>query len=154
MFIRTITTIALIIMILSCGEKQVSKNDKQQPQKNTETFTLPKSEPLVPKEKPKVTTYEVLRRWSIPAGGIGMEILVSDTTTKNDVLALARKLRNDNLSKGYIFISIFDSREACARRLDESYPEKKLFKHYLVQITVNPNTGFDKINWMAEGRPH
>jgi hypothetical protein len=96
--------------------------------------------------------YQVLRRWDIPAGGIGGELLVSENATKEEVLALASSLRSKYLSEGHIFISIFDSLEAYKRVDDPTYPKEEFFKHQLVVITRNPSTGFDEIQWTAEGR--
>jgi len=101
---------------------------------------------------PEILDYQVLREWDIPAGGIGMDLLVSETATKEEVLALATHLRAKYLPRGFIFISIFDSSEAYLRREDTSYPEEEYFKHFLVQITRNPKTGYDQIEWVAKGR--
>ena len=106
------------------------------------------------KSEQTLIPFEMLRQWSIPAGGVGMEILVSEKASKEEVLSLAQHLRSKYLSKGYIFIQIFDSREAYKHRDDSRYPEKKYFKHFLVEIGRNPKTGYDKINWVAEGRGH
>lgn len=103
---------------------------------------------------PKTIDYQVLRQWSTPAGGIGMEILVSEDAAKEDVLALANSLRSKYLSRGYIFIDIFDSLEAYTHRDDMTYPEAEYWKHYLVNIVRNPQTGYDEIYWAAEGRDH
>ena len=103
---------------------------------------------------PNTLDYEVLREWDIPAGGIGMELLVSETATKEEVLALANSLRSKYLPRGSIFITIFDSKEAYTRIDDPTYPEEEYFKHLLVSIGRNPNTGYDEILWVAEGRGH
>ncbi len=105
-------------------------------------------------------TFETLRQWGIPAGGIGMEILVAETATKEQVLALAKQLHDKYLSTGAMFILIFDSkeaylsREAVLRGEESSYPEEEYDKHFLVNITRNANTGYDKILWQAQGRDH
>ncbi len=114
-------------------------------------------------EVPKTIDYQVLRQWNIPAGGIGMEILVSENATKEKVLALASSLRSKYLSGGFIFIDIFDLREAWEWRIqtidalkyrpfDPIYPPEWYSKHFLVSITRNPTTGYDEILWVAEGR--
>ncbi len=103
-----------------------------------------------------IIQYEVLKQWTFPMsgfGGIGMDILVSEKATKDEVLNLARYLRTIH-GKGGIMINIFDSKEAYLNRENLQYPEKKYFRHFLVQITKNPVTGFDKIEWVAEGRDH
>ncbi len=98
--------------------------------------------------------YEILRQWKIPAGGIGMDTLVSEDATKEDVLALANSLRSKYLPGGYIYIQIFDSLSAYTHRDDRTYPEEEYFKHFLVGIARNPMTDYDKISWVAEGRGH
>jgi len=104
--------------------------------------------------------YKVLRQWTPERGGVGMIILVSEKATKEEVMALASHLRYENLSKGWIWIDIFDSREAYLSReaishgKDTSYPEEKYFKHWLVNVCVNPSTGNDETHWVADGRDH
>jgi hypothetical protein len=105
-------------------------------------------------EAPKTIDYQVIRQWAIPAGGIGMEILVSEDATKEEVLALANSLRSKYLPGGYIYIQIFDSLSAYTHRDDPTYPEEEYFKHFLVDIARNPKTGYDEISWVAKGRGH
>ena len=101
--------------------------------------------------------YQVLREWEIPAGGIGMELLVDESATKGEVLALAAHLRDEH-SDGYIYIDIFDSVAAQRARLTEvstgqlPISEEEYWKHHLVMIKLNPNTGLDEILWVAEER--
>ncbi len=101
--------------------------------------------------------YQVLREWKIPAGGIGMELLVDESATKGEVLALAAHLRDEH-SDGYIYIDIFDSVAAQRARLAEAstgqlpISEEEYWKHHLVMIKLAPNTGLDEILWVAEGR--
>jgi len=51
-----------------------------------------------------------------------------------------------------LFISIFDSPESWEHRDDKQYPSEKYFKHFLATVNVNPNTGYDNIQWTAKGR--
>ena len=104
--------------------------------------------------KQSLITFKTLRRWNVPSGGIGMELLVSEKATKKEVMALAQHLRSKYLSKGFINIHIFDLEEAYLHRDDSDYSEKKYFKHYLINLVRNPKTGYNKINWMAKGRDH
>lgn len=117
--------------------------------------------PAAPAEPapPETLDYQVLREWDIPAGGIGMELLVSETATKEEVLALATYLREE-YSNGHIYIYIFDSLEAHAARETETrtgkmpsnYSDEEYWKHHLVNIIRNPTTGYDEIQWVAKGR--
>jgi len=101
--------------------------------------------------------YQVLREWKIPAGGVGMELLVDETATKDEVLALAAHLREE-YSDGYLIIDIFDSLEAHAARETEArtgqlpISEEEYWKHHLVMIFRNSKTDYDEIQWVAEGR--
>ena len=103
--------------------------------------------------------YQVLREWKIPAGGIGMEFLVNESATREEVLALADHLREE-YSDGYLIMDIFDSLEAHAARetetrtghLPSNYSDEEYWKHHLVNIIRNPKTGYDEIQWVAEGR--
>ncbi len=103
--------------------------------------------------------YQALREWDVPVGGIGMELLVDESATKEEVLALAAYLRQEH-SDGFLYIDIFDSPEAHAAReteirtghLPSNYSDEEYWKHHLVMIKLNPNTGLDEILWVAEGR--
>jgi len=105
-------------------------------------------------EVPKTIDYQVIRQWEVPAGGIGMDILVSEDATKEEVLALANSLRSEYLPGGYIYIQIFDSLSTYNHREDLTYPEEEYFKHFLVDIKRNPKTGYDEILWVAKERGH
>jgi hypothetical protein len=102
--------------------------------------------------------FEVLKNWQIPPGGIGMIILVSEKATKDEVMKLAVKLRERYIhkykGKGGIYIDIFDSKEAWLNRDNPKYPEAKFDRSWLVNINVNPYTGYDKIEWTAIGRKY
>ena len=100
---------------------------------------------------PPEIDYEVLREWNLPAGGIGMELLVSETATREQVLALATYLHSKH-SRGWLNISIYDSREAHASSLKGTLSDEEFLKHVLVSITRNPDTGYDKIEWLATER--
>ena len=85
-----------------------------------------------------------------------MELLVDESATKEEVLALAAHLREEH-SGGHIVIDIFDSVEAHAARetetrtghLPSNYSEEEYWKHHLVMIFRNPSTGYDEIEWVA-----
>ncbi len=96
--------------------------------------------------------YQVLREWDIPAGGIGMDILVSETATKEEALALANYLRSEYSYKGNLFISIYDSKEAQSSNFQGVMSDEEFRKHFLVQITRNKITGYDEIEWLATER--
>ena len=118
---------------------------------------IPKTESMrdVPlKSSSNIISYEILRKWTPQGGGIGMALLVPEVSTKEEILALARNLRAAHLSKRWIWIDIFDSEEAFQHRDDPKYPEAKYFKHWLAQVSYNKATGYDKIEWVAEGRSH
>lgn len=108
----------------------------------------------------RLIPFEVLKKWEIPPGGsgIGMIILVSKKATKGEVMELAARLREQHLDKvkkgkgGILWIDIFDSKEAWLNRNNPKYPNAKFDRSWLVNICVNPNTGYDKIVWTAKGR--
>ena len=100
-----------------------------------------------------IIPFEIIRQWTIGAGGNGMDILVSEQVTKDQALQLAEHLRA-KYSRGFLMVNIFDSKEAYLHRDDANYPEKEYFKHFLIQIIRNPNTGANELTWAAEGRDH
>jgi hypothetical protein len=102
-------------------------------------------------EKPNLLKYHVLKEWN-PHNGIGMELLVDENATKDDIMMLARYLRDKYDNNSFIIIDIFDSEEAWRNRDNQNYSEKEYFKHYLVNMVRNKNTGYDKIKWVAIDR--
>ena len=100
-----------------------------------------------------IISYEVLRRWNV-GNKFSMELLVSDMASQNDVLKLAESLQRRYAGQ-YNTIDIFDSRMAWQSRadLDESYPDKEYWRHYLVQIS-EVLWQDNKIHWVAKGRGH
>jgi hypothetical protein len=84
-----------------------------------------------------------------------MEILVAPSSSKSQVLELAKALRKKYaINDRFVNIHIFDNETAYRNRENESYPEAEYFRHFLVTINVNPNTGYDEIEWQARGRDH
>jgi len=138
------TVLTTSFLALGCGEKE-----EEAPAPKTEEKTQRPKE-----EKQHFITYETLRQWTPPAGGIGMAILVAEEATKEEVLALAQHLRSNYSSRGSLWIDIFDSKEAYLHRDDPNYPEKEYSKHWLAHVFRNPKTGEEKIDWVAEGRDH
>ena len=139
--LMTVLLVTLVWVVFhGCGKKE-------------EKAPAPKTE-AQEEAKQRFIAYETLRRWTPQGGGVGMIILVSEETTKEEVLALARHLRSEYLSMGWVWIDIFDSKEAYLHRDNPNYPEEKYSKHWLVNVVRNPKTGHDKINWVAEGRDH
>lgn len=101
--------------------------------------------------------YEILRQWDVNDEGLGMEILVDESASKRDVMKLAESLSKEYAGK-YSVIDIYDSREACESRLDPSYPEKNLDRHWLVQMAPKGKVfAWDdgqEVHWIAKGRTH
>jgi hypothetical protein len=77
--------------------------------------------------------YEVLKMERPRNEKYKIDVLVDEKTSKQDVLKLAEYLRGNYVGR-YTTISIFDSREAwrAADAFDQSYPEKELSRHWLV----------------------
>ena len=105
------------------------------------------------KEEPiDLIEYQILREWK-PKYGVGMELLVSEDAKKEDIMKLAKYLRHKYKNRSFINIDIFDNRDTWQNRDNQNYPEEEYFKHYLVNMVRNKNTGYDEIKWVAVGRP-
>lgn len=139
-----VLVVVALVIIFGCGKKGEKSPVSRIEQKAEATKET----------KQSVIDYETLRRWTIPAGGVGMEILVAEEATKEEVLSLAVHIKSNFFPTGFLIIQIFDSEEAYLHRDNPIYPEEKYFKHFLVDVVRNPKTGYDKINWVAEGRDH
>ena len=96
--------------------------------------------------------FETLKKHDIPAGGTTLIILVSEKETKDNVMKLAKILFEEYTSKGSFYLQIFDSKEAYINRDNPEYPEKKYWKHFLVDGSYNKNTGYKNLDWVADGR--
>jgi hypothetical protein len=102
-------------------------------------------------EERKTISYEILKQ--IPRGDrkLIIDVLVSERATKQEILKLAGNLRREYAGK-YGVITIYDSRVASQRHHDESYPEKELFLHWLVEL-ADWDEG-KEIKWLAPERDH
>ena len=98
----------------------------------------------------KNIVYEVLKNKKRGDGKVFLDVLVSETASKQDVLRLAESLRREHAGK-FATIGIYDSREAFQRQADEAYPEKDLLRHSLVVISGDLG---EEIRWIGEGRDH
>jgi hypothetical protein len=96
--------------------------------------------------------YDTLAAKEIPAGGIGLDLLVDPSAKKEQVLKLARDLREANRAAGIVQIEIFDAREAWENRGNLSYPRDKFRQHLLVGVAVNPEAHVDTVLWFGQGR--
>jgi hypothetical protein len=97
----------------------------------------------------KTIPYDVLEKKSRADGKQIMSLLVSETESREDVMKLADSIRREHGGK-IASISIFDSREAWRRHLDETYPETELTRHWLVQI--GDGLGGEDVRWVAKER--
>ncbi len=138
-----------VIAMVVCGV--VACGQSEPPRPRTTTETRPTSRDV--NSKPAHLPYQTLRQWS-PGGGIGMDILVPEKTTKEQVLELARFIRADYDAEPFIYVFIFDSKTAWQHRDDEAYPQKVYMRHFLATVMRNTKTGFDEIKWQAKGRDH
>jgi len=142
----TFIVIGIFVFIAILGSIAPRDNNKSQ---NNISSTAQKET-----AKGSLIKYETLRQSNIPAGGVSMDILVSEDATKEEVLSLAKYFRSTCLPDHFILVNIFDLREAYLHRDDPNYPEEKYGKHWLVEMHRNPKTGSDEINWVGEGRDH
>jgi hypothetical protein len=101
----------------------------------------------------KKTPFKIIGRGDVGGKGLSMSIIVPGKMKKEEVMRLAEEIRNSSDGK-YLYVQIFDLEEAQRNQANDKYPEKKYWKHFLVDIAVNPSTGMNRIAWVAEGRNH
>jgi len=131
--------LGIFLFSLSCGNDPKNNN-------------LPSGQyQLQEKVEQLLIKYEVFRDYGL---GSRKVILVSEKATKEEVLTLASYLKTNYMaeSNGWVFIEIFDSKEAFLNQTNLNYPEKKYFKHFLVDAGNNPHTGVSWLDWVAEDR--
>lgn len=99
----------------------------------------------------KTIPYEVLEKSDVQKRGrFNMSILVSETASKEEVMALARSLQK-KFAGEFALIEIYDSRETFRRIMDETYPAEEIGRHLLVAILDGDPKGPD---WMGTLRDH
>ncbi len=96
--------------------------------------------------------YTVLRQWVPGKDGMGLELLVSPTAPRAQVMQLAYHLTEKYRPTGFVVIFIFDDRTAWANRQNDSFPEKEFWKHSLVNVMSPRPGGGGDVQWTAEGR--
>lgn len=96
--------------------------------------------------------YTVLRQWVPGRDGTGLELLVSPTATRAQVMQLAYHLTEKYKPTGLVVMFIFDDRTAWANRQNDSFPEKEFWKHSLVNVMSPRLGGGAEVVWTAEGR--
>jgi hypothetical protein len=92
--------------------------------------------------------YEVVRQWTIPAGGYG-KVIVVDPSHRNtsDLKALGEQLKNDTRGDRYANVDIYDDIEAAGMRNDANAErlsaEDMAFHdlHLIGNYSRNGNTG-------------
>lgn len=136
----------LSLVICRSADKPTKKISK-------EASALNKVEQIPDQVKQPSINYEIFRNYGPGARKV---ILVSEKATKEEVLTLAYYLKTLYMTErnGRVFIQIFDSKEAFLNQTNPKYPEKKLFKHMLVDAGNNPSTGASWLDWVAVGRDH
>lgn len=96
--------------------------------------------------------YTALRQWVPGRDGTGLELLVSPTATRVQVMQLAYHLTEKYKPTGFVVIFIFDDRNVWANRQNDSFPEKEFWKHSLVNVMSPRLGGGADVQWTAEGR--
>jgi len=146
-FLGIIVVIAIILAIFNPPKPSTQEINAPSVVSKTDPYAETTEE-----AKRKFIDYEILGEWYTFNGGFGMNILVSEKAKKEEIMALAKHIRAQNISKVFFFFSIYDSREAYNHRFDDSYPENKRLKHTLVDVTHKPDANIDEFSWIAEGR--
>ena len=100
----------------------------------------------------KFIDYTVLRQWVPGRDGTGLELLVSPSATRAQVMQLAYHLTAKYKPTGLVVIFIFDDRTVWANRQNDSFPEKEFWRHSLVNVMSPRLGGGAEVVWTAEGR--
>jgi len=78
--------------------------------------------------------FQVIKKVDIGQFSLWMELLIKDPT-KTKIEAAIESLVKKFGDRTRLQIDIFDNLEALQRRLDEKYPTKLVYRHWLVSIT-------------------
>ena len=142
--------LALYFLVIGCCKSEsASPESYDSPKGSVRQKVLER--PVADRAKQKnIIAYTVLRKWypHNKTNNLGMELLVSPQASKADVITLSQYLWTTNKYKNILFILIFDSREAWRNRGTEKYPASDYWRHFLVSIIRNNNTGHKEMLWV------
>lgn len=135
---------AVLSNMCSEGKKIKEIEDRKQKISSTESVIDDLSQKI---------PFKIIKRGNMGTRGISLVLIVPGKMTKEEVMKLAKQIQ-DSSSKTLLFIQIFDSIEAYKNQGNDKYPEKKYWKHFLVDMAINPSSGINRVDWVAEGRNH
>jgi hypothetical protein len=124
--------LATIVWMISAGRK------------NSDGLGLP-----VSRSEKGYVDYTILRSWIPGDIGTGLELLVSPTATRVQVMQLAYHLLERYRPTGTVEIRIFDSKPAWINRDNDDYPRKEYLSHFLVLAMSPPPSNLTEVTWMA-----
>lgn len=145
--------LALYFLVIGCGKSEsASPESYDSPKASVKEKVLERPVEDGEQQK-KIIAYQVLRKWypHNKKNNLGMELLVSPQASKAEVITLSQNLWGIYEDKNILFILIFDSREAWRGRGSEKYPTSNYWKHFLVSIIRNNNTGHKEMLWVKDG---
>jgi len=74
-----------------------------------------------------------------------IDILIIGDSNKEQISKLINNFRNQYQLSSFIMINIFDLKEAWLNRDNLNYPQSKYDEHFIAQLIVNKNTGYEKL---------
>jgi hypothetical protein len=81
---------------------------------------------------------------------VSLSALVEPDSPQEEVMELARHLRDRYGRYSQILINIYDSEEVWRKHRDESHSSEELYEHWLVHMLCDKEDGYDEIHWMQE----
>jgi len=103
-------------------------------------------------------SYEVIKQWDIPNGGLGKTILIDPSlVNENDMAKLGKTLNSDFLSEKNAFVFIYSDRQAAIDRdtvdpenMSEDYINQNL-NHFVGSYTKNSSSNINELTAYLEG---
>jgi hypothetical protein len=101
--------------------------------------------------------YEVVETWTMPGGGPGESIVISDSYLNDDgAVLVGAQLQRDTAGTRNAVVFIFTDRRAAELRrflIDASADDQAFYEqHYAGQYTRNPDAGYHKLEMCYDGQ--
>jgi hypothetical protein len=150
--------ICIVIALLAIGLTACSDSGESRPSGDLPGATSPPTEVDGTRTATAGTVpYEVVENWTMPGGGPGESIVISNTYLNDDgAVLVGAQLQRDTAGTRNAVVFIFTDRHAAELRrfLLDASPDDQAFyeQHYAGQYTRNLDAGYHKLEMCYDGQ--
>jgi len=150
--------IGIVIALLAIGLAACSGSEDSQPSGELPAATASSSAADATSAPAAGTVpYQVVETWTMPGGGPGESIVISDSYLNDDgAVLVGAQLQRDTAGTRNAVVFIFTDRRAAELRrflIDASADDQAFYEqHYAGQYTRNPDAGYHKLEMCYDGQ--